>query len=449
MVKCEKPTIYLPVEIKARELKAKILLSMVAAEAGFRVYLGTKKSINNLVFNKEKKGGIYFYKGGKPYDFLCEIKKKIDSFVVLDEEMGPALHDIEMYCRRRIYPGTELLVDQLFVIGAEHKINLESARSELRGRVHVTGWPRVDLWRPEFSGLYAEEVESIRCRFGDYVLFSSDFGFLSEERVIEEVERFQKIEVLPSDVEDYKKMAWSTYLDFKVFVDWVRRIDEDDSFPPLIIRPHPSESISDWNMALPNLKKVKIIFEGDVGPWLYAAKGLIHRGCTTAVQAYTAKIPSVYWVGDNSRPKVESLVYRVSTPAVGCNELSLMVRKLFNDKGQLVSIDVSDRIFIDEELSCSKIVTLLASMRTTPACPYEINFYWRAARFIFGALNEFRQMRGWGGAKSELARARRKMLGGIHRKEVSMIAGKLLPMFPGSVIERDFNLIEFDCDAVR
>ena len=61
-----KPHIYLPLEILPRELNSKILLSLYAAKHGFRVYLGSKKSIFSLLKNKKEKNsraGIFFYKG--------------------------------------------------------------------------------------------------------------------------------------------------------------------------------------------------------------------------------------------------------------------------------------------------------------------------------------------------------------------------------------------------
>ncbi|WP_339409869.1 surface carbohydrate biosynthesis protein [Pseudomonas sp. EA_35y_Pfl2_R5] len=444
-LKSAKPTLYLPIEIKAREFKSKVLIAVIAAESGFRVYMGTKRSIDRLVLEAtEEKGGIYFYKGGKSISDLAKIKEKVDSFVVLDEEMGPAVHDLDMYCRRRIYPGTESLIDKLFVIGHEHQNKLEQARPGLAGRVFVTGWPRVDLWRSEFRGQYSCDGDEIRARYGKFILFSSDFGFLTEGRVLQEIERFQKISTSDIDVDNYKRLAWSAYNDFNDFVDFVRRIDTDERFPPLIIRPHPAEEISEWTLRLSGLKKVKIIFEGEVGIWLYAAAGLVHRGCTTAVQAHVAGIPSVYLVGDHSQPKFETLTYKVSRPASSYDELLALCVEMY--KGGLSSkeVDVSDRILVDDDLACTKIVKHLEEINVQPMGAFRINPFLRFFRFAVCYLNEYREMKGWGLARDKLAKARRKMLGGIHEAEVLKAIKKLRPDFLGTVIERDFNLVEID-----
>jgi surface carbohydrate biosynthesis protein len=444
-LKSAKPTIYLPVEIKAREFKSKVLMAVMAAESGFRVYLGTKRSIDRLVLEaKDRKGGIYFYKGGKSKSDLKQIKEKVDSFVVLDEEMGPAVHDLDMYCRRRIYPGTENLIDKLFVIGHEHKNKLEQARPGLAGRVFVTGWPRVDLWRSEFRGQYSCSSDAVRARYGKFILFSSDFGFLTEEKILKEVERFQNISSSAADIENFKALAWSAFNDFNDFVDLAKRIDSDERFPNLIIRPHPAEDVSVWSERLGGLKKVKVVFEGEIGEWLYVASGLVHRGCTTAVQAHVAGIPSVYLLGEHSQPKLESLTYKVSNVASGYDDLLAQCIEMYKGGGGAKVVDISDRIFIDEDIACAKIVEHLKDIDSHSVGGFKINFFLRYLRFAVCYLNEYREMQGWGIARDKLAKAKRKMLGGIHSAEVFSVVKSLRPGFLGTVIERDFNLVEID-----
>lgn len=52
----EKPSIYIPIEVKARELTSQAFLSKFAINKGFRVYVGSKPAINRLLDRKKKKG---------------------------------------------------------------------------------------------------------------------------------------------------------------------------------------------------------------------------------------------------------------------------------------------------------------------------------------------------------------------------------------------------------
>lgn len=60
----DKVTLYLPIEIKWRELNSNILLSKFAAEYGFRVYVGSKLAISRLIKKKIQEREYLFLKGG-------------------------------------------------------------------------------------------------------------------------------------------------------------------------------------------------------------------------------------------------------------------------------------------------------------------------------------------------------------------------------------------------
>ena len=64
MIKSLKKEVFIPIEIKPREFISQLLLSAELAKIGFRVYLGTKKAIDELVEDKTDNKGVYLYKGG-------------------------------------------------------------------------------------------------------------------------------------------------------------------------------------------------------------------------------------------------------------------------------------------------------------------------------------------------------------------------------------------------
>lgn len=54
----------------------------------------------------------------------------------------------------------------------------------------------------------------------------------------------------------------------------------------IIVRPHPTEKLEIWEEISKDLKNVKVIFEGSVGPWIQGVEFVIHNGCTTAIESY-------------------------------------------------------------------------------------------------------------------------------------------------------------------
>ena len=89
-----KQEVFIPIEIKPREFVSQLLLSGELANIGLRVYIGSKKSIDKLVQNKVSRTGIYLYKGGGgSIDKFKNISRKVESIVVLDQEISPASID--------------------------------------------------------------------------------------------------------------------------------------------------------------------------------------------------------------------------------------------------------------------------------------------------------------------------------------------------------------------
>ena len=77
-----------PIEIKSRELDARLLLACELAKNGFKCFLGSKKIVHNMM--PEFVPFLYFDKGLTPEQLdFCKNVHKMGSFVVsLDEEGG-------------------------------------------------------------------------------------------------------------------------------------------------------------------------------------------------------------------------------------------------------------------------------------------------------------------------------------------------------------------------
>ena len=98
----KKISLYIPIELKARELAPKVFFSLIAAKKNLRVYLGTQETISRIINTKKKTGGVYFFKGGLSLDLIKNIKKKCSKFIILDEEAGPGDENPKSTMRERI-----------------------------------------------------------------------------------------------------------------------------------------------------------------------------------------------------------------------------------------------------------------------------------------------------------------------------------------------------------
>ena len=80
--------LYLPIEIKKRELLPKFFLGLNALKKGFNVIIGDKIAISHAI--KFFGTGIYFYKSMNfnDTDHIKRVKNKNNIYVVHDEESG-------------------------------------------------------------------------------------------------------------------------------------------------------------------------------------------------------------------------------------------------------------------------------------------------------------------------------------------------------------------------
>ena len=112
-----KKTIYLPIEIKTRELYGHLFLAYTASQKGYRVILGNKSGIFKIINKKPNKSGILIYKGGgKKPKFILDLKNKIDYLAILDQELGVAVRDFEFFLRARWDPQVIPHVDRFYLL---------------------------------------------------------------------------------------------------------------------------------------------------------------------------------------------------------------------------------------------------------------------------------------------------------------------------------------------
>ena len=339
-----KKNLYLPIEFKHRELLSKLLLTSYASKAGFRVYVGSKSSIYRLIETKRHKGGIFFFKGGIDIDTIYKIKKNCDNFVILDEEMGTEKENYARIAKRRIWPNSEEYIDKYFVIGNYAYNASSNIFPRMKNSIKCTGWPRIDLWRKEHELLFAKQTELISKKYGKFILFVSDFGYNSKKFIDGTLNRIKnsKWKSLVNELSLEKERAKRTFREYNNFLKLLRECDKIKECPLIIIRPHPAEDIEAWFNFSKELTNIKVIYEGEITPWINASSGLLHRGCTSAIQAYIRGLPIGYYVTEKSAI-VSGTPYSISQHLFTLDELLQFCIHSIN-----ISVKESDIKYSDE-----------------------------------------------------------------------------------------------------
>ena len=329
----DKKTIYLPIEIKARELSPHILLSFFAAKKKYRIYLGSKTAINELIQRKKNKGGIFIYKGGMEIADILKIKNKVDHFIILDQELSPSCIDFKKEIRRRIWPGSEKFIDKYYLIGQRAYEAGREVLGDLKDNIVNTGWPSIDLSRNKLRYFYDEKINEIKNKHGEFILFSSAFSYNSKKKIddIYKASKYHKWQSVIDSLEE--DMIWAEYtlLEFNKNIELLKEIEKDSDCPQIIIRPHPSEDHQEWQRIAKSFKKIKVIFDGEISPWVYSAKALLHRGCASSIQAYLAGIPIGYPLLSQHTIK-KALPYEISEHLYNAKDIIEFCKKNINQE---------------------------------------------------------------------------------------------------------------------
>ena len=308
-----KKNIYIPIEIKVREFVPKIFFAHKAAEKNYRIYIGSKDKILEIIEKKEKKGGIFFYKGGLNKDASNLIKKKCDLFAIMDEEIVP---NMQKYMNKMSDQSffSYIIKNRLDQNNADkyYTSNKEinnAAKKVLPNKTLSlpTGNLKIDLWKDGNLDLYAAKKKKIEKKFKNFIIFNSDIRYLHKKNDFEDsfdLDVFKSLKkdskFIKTEMSNLKRFSKFKNENFLFLIKLLAKVDKNLKKIKLIIRPHPTEDINIWRTVTKSFKNIEICPpRDDVIPYILASKGVIHNGCTTSNASICLNKPTGYLV-DNS-----------------------------------------------------------------------------------------------------------------------------------------------------
>ena len=170
--------IYIPVEIKARELMSKLFFISENINEKFIFFIGDKMATKNAISTLGK--GIYFYKSINWYDtpHINRVKKRGNAYISLDEEGGVTQSNkknFQLILNRRSSEKNISLVDKIFTWGNFDYEGWCSRYKKHKKKIFKTGSPRLDLWKNEFySKIFKDEILHLK-NYSPYIFIPSSF----------------------------------------------------------------------------------------------------------------------------------------------------------------------------------------------------------------------------------------------------------------------------------
>jgi len=327
----------------------------------------------------------------------------------------------------RLWEGSEKYIDRYYLIGKYAYDIAQKILPSLKDKIIMTGWPRVDLWRPDFLKRYNNNaVKNIKDKYGDFILISSDFGYNSENQINEIQNQWKRSiwKKLHQNLSNERNFANKVYSEYEQFVRLIHDLDKRDDVPQIIIRPHPSEDIEEWKKFANTLKRIKVIYEGEVSPWIYASSGVLHRGCTTSVQAYMAGIKTGFLILKKNFIR-KALPYQISEHLYDLFEIIEFCKTNIGKKAEppnTYSEKFMDIIHIEKKTASELICEDFLRMKVDAEQPYSVSIYHK----IYDSLILLRNMvyvvkQFFNIQKINSVVTPKKILGGITKNEIHNI----------------------------
>ena len=376
----QKPVLLIPVENQVRELDAKLLLACVAAKRDFTSIIGPKRKIENHIASFPR--GIFLSKSLRiAKRMFFPISRLLGHEIVAWDEEALVHLPAETYFSRRLSPVGLERVSHLFAWGEDNaKLWRRYPLLPPGIPIHITGNPRVDLLRPDMQSYYRAESDQIGRTYGDFILINTNFNhvnaFYPAQNLFRPVKKPGGEARFGQAARDMTREYAEGFRDHKqaVFEDFQKLIPAlESAFPnyTVVVRPHPTENQEIYHKIAAKCQRVQVTNEGNVVPWLMAARALIHNGCTTGVEAYVMRLPAISYrvtVNDYYDDGFYHLPNRLSYQCFDFEELRVTLERIFS--GELSAPGGEERealidyylVAREGPLACERMVDILAKI---------------------------------------------------------------------------------------
>lgn len=291
-------TVALPIEVSKREYFNKVYLaSNLLKESKYNVILGEKNKVysffklNNNIFLLSKGGSINRFKFFK--------NKRLNNYVGILDEEGP-IHNLTQYSKNSRL-NKEILnnIDHYFVWGRKDYEENKKLFLKYKKKTILSGHPKYDLLKKKNLKLFSNSVKKIKINHSKFILISSNFVFNPVYKQ-DLYYKFTFANMNQKELEKNKKIYFKRrnieLSNYRNLINLSKKIALNNKSYNVIFRPHPNERIKDVKNEFGKVPiNLKIIFTGNITPWIIGSELFIHSGCTTFLEASTLKKKIIYF----------------------------------------------------------------------------------------------------------------------------------------------------------
>lgn len=302
-------TILLPLEIKDRELHAKLFLATKIIEnSKFDVVIGEKNKVYNLF--KHNTNVYLLSKGGPKLGFRFKKNKYRNNFLGILDEEGPILNLDKHEKNTRLHKNILNNIDDYFLWGKKDYTSNKEIFKSYNKTLCIYGHPKFDLHKKKNILFYEKEINQLKKKYKKFIFVASSFPV---DQVMNKKSfnkfRFYNFEMgkketlIKKNFDKYLEIEKNNYIHLIKLLEKIAINNPDIN---IVFRPHPRQDIEIVKRRFSKkIKNIKIIYKDVITPWIAACDIYLHSGCSSFLEAASLEKKIIYFSQNDHEKKAQ------------------------------------------------------------------------------------------------------------------------------------------------
>ncbi len=347
--------VYLPAETQTREMDSNIILALYLVEKyGFdHVMVGDKRLLSVMVRLHLLPPGVFHMKSAQHYllPFIKKSRAKGFKFTVQNAESIVTFDDDARTDTFMIPPETINYIDKVFCSNSSEYnqlTNIYNCHDCGDDKFVNSGFLRAQGSAEELSRFYKKEISDIKKRCGTFILYNSTAGLMYHGTKSVDSKEMKKMllgqGIMDEHVDILIEWGVQSQATFFSFLEFTRlfknKLGEQDI--NIVFRPHPSENLDFFKLAIGNDERIIIDTSYSVVPWILASELAIGSTSTTLVESAGLGKPTLSFLPDVNLPVMKILRNNIGNK---CGKISTSPSELLADVCGVLDGSVSEQYF--------------------------------------------------------------------------------------------------------